>query len=500
MLALASCGGDSGGDGGGGGTPANQAPRFSSPAAATIAENAGAAYQASATDPDGDALSFAIAGGADAARFALTPAGALSFVTPPNFEAPADANGDNVYLVSLSVSDGRLSDTLNVEISVTNSKEGIRVRRVATGFSQPLYVAALPGDRRVLVLEKTGNIMLFDPVTGGRQLFMDATLAKDTVGQLVPDFSSDGERGLLGIALSPNWQTDGQFFLYSTNRNGHILVRRFRRGSNGLGDPQTQSVELFIPHPQFSNHYGGWMGFGPDGFLYIATGDGGGAGDPLDNARNSHSQLGKILRAQINPDPFAGATNVYLLPAPGNPFLSGGGDRFVYALGFRNPFRASFFAGGLLIGDVGQDMVEEIDLLTAAERGGNFGWPFREGTRAFRSGPAPAGLVDPVAEYLHGSGPREGRTITGGHVYRGPVASLRDQYVFADFINGNIWSVPAALLVRGQTLASSRFERRNEDFAPDIGTIDQIASFGEDNSGNLYLVGLDGEIYQVGAA
>jgi glucose/arabinose dehydrogenase len=500
LLVATSCGGGGGGSGGGGGgTPANQGPRFTSIGSASVVENVSAAYQANASDADGDPLTFSIAGGADSGRFTITTSGALAFASPPNFELPADANGDNIYEVALGVSDGRLSDTINLQVTVTNSKEGIQVRRLATGFDQPLFVAPIPGDRRVLVLEKSGNVMLFDPGNGSRFLFLDASLALGT-GGLARNISTAGEGGLLGIALAPDFQTTGIFVTYSTLANGDIVIRRFRTGSNGLGNPLSQEVILTIPHPQFTNHYGGWMGYGPDGFLYVATGDGGGAGDPLNNSQNTNSRLGKILRINLPADPFAGASPNFGSPAPGNPFLAGGGDPYVYAYGFRNPFRASFFAGGLLIGDVGQDRVEEIDLLGEADKGGNFGWPWREGTEAFRNGNAPSGLVPPVAEYAHGSGPREGRTVTGGYVYRGPVASLQGQYVFADYITGNIWSVPAALLVRGQTLVSSRFERRNADFAPDIGTIDQIASFGEDSSGNLYIVGLDGEIYQVTAA
>jgi glucose/arabinose dehydrogenase len=498
LAVLASCGGGDGGSGGGGGgTPANSAPRFSSAASASVVENATSAYQATATDADGDALTFTLAGGADAARFTLSSSGLLQFVSPPDFEQPADADGDNVYLVTLSVSDGRLSDTLNLQVTVTNSREGIQVRRVATGFDQPVFVAPVPGERRVFVLEKTGDIWLLDPATGTKAIFMDATLVPDGAGGLVRNFSSAGEGGLLGLAVHPDYVNNGIFVTYSTDRNGDIVVRRFRRIGASAGDPRSQVTILTIPHPQFTNHYGGWMSFGPDGFLYISTGDGGGAGDPLNNSQNTNSRLGKILRASIPVDPFAGASPTFVAPAPGNPFLAGGGDPYVYAYGFRNPFRASFFSGGLIVGDVGQDAVEEIDLLTAADRGGNFGWPFREGTHVFRQGTPPAGLTDPVTEYLHGNGPRQGSTVIGGYVYRGPIASLRDRYVFADFIDGNIWTVPAALLVRGQILSSARFERRNPDFAPETGTIDQIVSFGEDEAGNLYIVDLDGDIFEV---
>ena len=162
----------------------------------------------------------------------------------------------------------------------------------------------------------------------------------------------------------------------------------------------------------------------------------------------------------------------------------------------RNPFRASFHGATLIIGDVGEGAVEEVDMLTTTQPGVNFGWRFKEGTQPYR-GTAPGGLTDPVAEYGHGSGPRQGNSITGGYVYRGPVASLQGQYVFADFISNNIWSVPFSSLVPGQTLGSSRFARRNEDFVPDVGTIGSIASFGEDSAGNLFLVGIRGDIFMV---
>ena len=151
-----------------------------------------------------------------------------------------------------------------------------------------------------------------------------------------------------------------------------------------------------------------------------------------------------------------------------------------------------------MIGDVGQGAIEEIDAVTTAQPGLNFGWRFLEGTQPY-TGAAPAGLTPPIAEYGHGSGPRQGRSITGGYVYRGPVTSLTGQYVFADFVSGNIWSVPFASFAVGQTLPSSRFARRNEDFTPDAGTLSSVASFGEDSAGNLFIVSISGDIFMVRA-
>ncbi|MGZ8350458.1 MAG: PQQ-dependent sugar dehydrogenase [Allosphingosinicella sp.] len=497
LLLLTACGG--GGGGGAPAPPANRAPQFTSAATVSVPENGGNAYQATATDPDGGSLTFTISGGADGARFAISAGGLLSFVSAPNFEASADADANNVYVVELRVSDGQASTTIIVQVTVTNDREGIRVRRVVTGLNQPLYVAPIPGDNRVFVLEKGGDVLLLDPATGTRVRFLSAADLRDPIGGgTFTSISTDGERGALGLAVAPNYQTNGEIFAYVTNADGDIEIRQFVRSSTGVG-PAGGSVLVRIEHSQFNNHNGGWLGFGPDGHLYVATGDGGGAGDPQDNAQNTNSLLGKILRYMRNPDPFAGASPVFWIPATGNPFLGGGGAREVFAYGLRNPFRASFHNDALLIGDVGQDTVEEIDLLRTLDAGANFGWPFREGTRAFR-GVAPAGLTVPVTEYFHGTGAREGRTVTGGYVYRGPAASLAGQYVFGDFSTGAIWTVPYATLQLGQTLAASRYERRNEDFTPDFGTINQIVSFGEDAAGNLYIVDFDGEVFIVGAS
>lgn len=483
---LAACGGS-----GDGGTPppppqgTNRAPQFTSPAAASVVENMLSAYQASASDPDGNALTFTISGGSDAARFTITAAGALAFAAAPDFDLPGDTDGNNVYDVQLTVSDGSASATQAVSITVTNSREGIAVRRIATGFVQPLYVAPIPGSGDVWVLEKAGRIWRVNPATGNRSLAATVT-----------DISTDGERGLLAITASDDFtETGGSVLILVTAANGNVEVRNIFIGV-APPSPSPASVILSIPHPNFNNHNGGWLGFGPDGLLYVTTGDGGGAGDPGNNAQNPASQLGKVLRLQRNPNPLGGGPFQPFIPAPGNPFIGGGGDPFVYALGLRNPFRASFSGNRLIIGDVGQDAIEEISMLTTTQPGINFGWRFREGTRTF-SGNPPAGLTPPVAEYSHGPGPRQGESVTGGYVYRGPVASLSGNYVFGDFISGNLWTLPLSELVAGQTQSSSRFRQRNLDFAPDAGTIGAPVSFGEDSSGNLYIVDFDGELFVV---
>jgi glucose/arabinose dehydrogenase len=482
-LILTACGGSGSGSGSNNPPPsANNPPSFTSLQTASVLENSAAAYQAAANDPEGNALTFSINGGADALRFAITPAGALSFSAAPDFDLPGDADGDNVYAVQIRVSDGTNSVIQPVNITVSNSREGIAVRRIATGFSQPLFVSAIPGDSRVYVVEKTGGVHLLDPVTGTRSQVL-------TVGNL----STNGERGLLGLAPLPDHASSRKLLAVATAPDGAVEVREYT-----LGLPQSSTsyiTALSTPHAEFSNHNGGWIGFGPDGYAYVGIGDGGGSGDPGNNAQNVNNRLGKILRLAINPN-ASGAGNPAYIAAPGNPFINGGGDPWIFAYGLRNPFRASFFNDRLIIGDVGQGAVEEIDMVATNQPGRNFGWRFLEGTQAF-NGTAPGGLAAPVTEYRHGSGAREGNSVTGGYVYRGPIASLRGRYIFGDFVNGNLWSIAFTSFADGQTVASSRFERRNEDFAPDVGTINQLASFGEDSAGNLFIVDLDGDIFML---
>lgn len=492
LLAAACGGGGNGGGGGGGGS--NSAPVFTSAQTATVAENTGGTiYTATASDPDGDTPTFSIAAGADGAAFQITPAGALSFRSPPDFEAPADGDRDNVYQVTIAASDGQASATRTVAITVTNAVGGgFAVRRVGAGFDQPVFLTAMPdGSGRVLVVERGGRIRILDPATGA----IAGTPFLDITGQV----STSGERGLLAVALAPDYAASGEAYVYLTTLDGTIQLRRYTSpaGNRNVLDPGSADVLLAIAHPR-TNHNGGWLGFDEDGLLYMATGDGGGSGDPDGNGQNRSTLLGKMLRLDVSRDDFPGDTSRdYGIP-PANPFAGGGGAGEVWLYGLRNPFRNSFdrATGELWIGDVGQGAREEIDRVLTSETGLNLGWAAYEGTLQF--GPsAVAGVTMPVAQYDHGSGPLEGNSITGGFVYRGPVEALQGLYVFADFISGNLWTVPIADLPRGQTASASAFTNRNAAFDPDAGSLTQVTSFGEDEAGNLYIVSFGGEVFVI---
>jgi glucose/arabinose dehydrogenase len=492
---VAACGGGTSGTPPPPPPPGNRAPAFTSAATANAPENtSGAIYTATATDADGNALSFSLSGGADRARFAITAGGALSFAAPPDFEVPADADQNNVYLVQISVSDGITSTTLDLAVTVTNvGPDAFHVTRVGAGFASPLYLTRVPdGSGRVFVVERGGLIRILNPATGA--------IAATPFLNVSTQISTDGERGLLGFAPAPDFTASGTFYIFMTNASGQIEIRRYRTlaGNRDQADPTSVDVILAIDHP-LNNHNGGWLDFGPDSLLYMGIGDGGGAGDTPNNAQNVNVLLGKILRIDVGgTDAFpSDPLRDYAIPA-GNPFAATGGRPEIWAYGLRNPFRNSFdpLTQNLWIGDVGQGAVEEVDLLRPSDAGANFGWHILEGTHAFTGSVIP-GLVPPVAEYLHGSGPREGDTITGGLVYRGPVEALRGQYVFGDFIDGNLWSIPIAQVSLGTTIASSQFILRRTDFTPNAGAINNPVAFGTDQAGNLYIVDFDGEIFRI---
>lgn len=498
VVLFASCGG---GDGVSGSiNVGNLPPSFTSPTSVSVPEDTtGVIYTATARDMNNDPLTFSLLGGPDGGFFSMTPSGGLSFSSPPDFEVPGDVGGDNTYDVQIGVSDGFVTTAMFVAVTVTDRESvNFRVRRVIAGLPSPVFVAGVPDNSgRVFVGELAGRIRMLNPSNG--------TLSVAPFLDLRTQLSTNGERGLLGFATAPDYAATGVFYVFVTDPVGTIEVRRYRRSASDpdVADPATMEVILRQPHP-LANHNGGWIGFGPDGMLFVAIGDGGGSGDPDNNAQNLQTWLGKILRIDVSGDDFPGdAERNYAIPED-NPFATTGGLPEIWAYGLRNPFRASVYvppsqpgAGVLIIGDVGQDLVEEIDV--AVEGGQNFGWSVREGTRQFK-GPDSALFTSPAAEYLHGTGTRNGDTVIGGLIYRGPVELLRDLYFFGDFIRGNLWTIPRAALFGTTTVPSASFTVGNTRYAPDLGAMNNIVAFGEDQQFNLYIVDMDGEIFVIEAA
>lgn len=474
----------------------NAAPSFTSSATSSVAEDTNNAfYTAAANDSDGDMLTFSISGGSDSALFTITNAGALSFAAPPNFESPRDTDRNNIYDLTLSVSDGGASDTLSLSVSVTDGPEPYRLTRIASGLAAPLFLAGRPGQNDVFVTERNGVIQLLAPSTG--------TVAATPFLDISATVGTTGEGGLLGFAVAPDYETSGTFFVHVTNLSGNTEIRRYQRSTvnPNTADPASADVIFRLFQPA-SNHNGGWIGFGTDGFLYIALGDGGGAGDPFNNGQDTSTLLGSLLRIDPFSDDFpADPLRDYAIPAT-NPFVGSAGADEIFAYGLRNPFRSSLDrdTGDIYLGDVGQGDIEEVDLVPVGDTSGlNFGWPAREGTQTEQGADDPS-FTAPIAEYEHGSGPRQGNSITGGNVYRGPISALEGRYFFADFVSGNVWSIPVSDISQGSTVSSDDFILETDVLAPDAGSLSNIVSFGEDNDGNLFILTIGGDVFQIVAA
>ncbi|ESQ81087.1 PQQ-dependent sugar dehydrogenase [Asticcacaulis sp. YBE204] len=485
-LVLTGCGGggSGGGSGGGGG---GSAPVFSSATTASTPENSTATVYTAAATGSGT-VTYGLTAAGDSALFSINATtGALTFRAAPNFEAPRDGNRDNIYVVTITAANSVGTTSLTVSVSVTDRPGRVALRRVGAGFTEPLFLAGR-GDSsgRVLVVQKGGLIRVLDPLTGT----IEATPFLD----VRPEIATDSERGLLGLALAPDFATSNIFYVFLTATNGDVQVRRYTAsatGASGAGD-----IILSVPHP-IGNHNGGWIGFDRNGLLVVAIGDGGGAGDPSGNAQNRNVLLGKMLRIDVRGDSYPlDASRDYMIPAA-NPFALTGGAPEIWHWGLRNPFRNSFDreTGHVYIGDVGQGAVEEIDFAPLSSPGLNYGWNVLEGTQAYAGG-STTGLTPPVAQYAQGTGPLQGKSVTGGYVYRGPVVALRGQYVFGDFVNARLWTIPVTSFIQGTTLTNASFTDRTTTFAPATGsTLGNIPSFGEDDFANLYVVDYDGDIF-----
>ncbi|HET7417566.1 MAG TPA: PQQ-dependent sugar dehydrogenase [Solirubrobacterales bacterium] len=349
-------------------------------------------------------------------------------------------------------------------LATASAAQALSVRQVGN-FDEPIYLTSDPGNpERLFVVERGGAVVLLE--AGGLRTFADISSKVSTVG----------EGGLLSIALAPDFDSSGRFYLGYTDAEGNIHVGEMVASGTSAPLSTLRDVIAPIPHPEDSNHYGGQLQFGPDGALYVSTGDGGDANDSHENAQDPTRLLGKILR---------------ITPAPGQ--LS---TPVVWSLGLRNPFRFSFdrSTGAMLIGDVGQGAREEVDYASsaAAAQGANYGWNCMEGTLP---GPAtdpqcltnPGPFVPPIFEYPHadpGTGAAHGCAIIGGYVARGPgMGDLSGRYLYGDLCEGDI---------RSFSLSSPQTSDRDEGLH-----IGELNSFGQDSCGRLYAISGGGPVFRL---
>lgn len=391
---------------------------------------------------------------------------------------------DETFSVTLSqavnaiVADGQAVGTIQND-DRPPLPSSISLQSFATGLTNPVdIVAAADGSNRLFVVEQAGRI---------RIVAADGSVESTPFLDIRDRVRSGGEQGLLSLAFPPDFATKQHFYVYYTNQAGNIVISRFRLTA-GVADPSSEQIILTVPHPQFSNHNGGKLAFGRDGYLYISIGDGGGGGDPFNNAQNPQLFLGKILRLDVESSTSA----PYAIPSS-NPFTAPTDptDRVrdeIWALGLRNPWRISFDrqTADLYIADVGQGSREEVNFQSATSPGGeNYGWRILEGTLPYSTGDT-TGLIAPIVEYDH-SAATGGFSITGGYVYRGNTyrTAFDGLYFYGDFVNGRIWAA--------QPTETGQWQSQLVLDSPH-----GISTFGEDAQGELYLADYgSGTLYRV---
>ena len=341
---------------------------------------------------------------------------------------------------------------------------------ISTGLNSPIqFVNAADGSNRIFIVEKGGTIRLYN----GNYTFVSVFLT-------ITGISTAGEQGLLSLAFSPNYKTNGFFFVYYVNASGNLELARYKVSANAtLADTASKVVVLTIPHPTNANHNGGELHFGSDGYLYLSTGDGGGGGDVPNNAQNTTVLLGKMLRLAVN----TSATAPFYTITTGNPY-----NNEIYALGLRNPFRWSFDrqTNDMWIGDVGQDTYEEINYRAAAKTlGANYGWRCYEANATFNTSGCldASNYVFPVYNYPTQN---PAASIVGGVVYRGNnYLALKGYYISADFYSGNFYLIIPNNSGGWTTTIQSALPTG-------------IADFGESENGELFAVSLTGNtVYRI---
>ena len=349
------------------------------------------------------------------------------------------------------------------------ARVAVAVEPAVDGFDAPLAITnAGDGSNRIFVAQQGGQI----------RIVRDGALVPEPFLDIADRISRGGERGLLGVAFHPDYPGDPRIFVHYTDQQGDTRVSSFRVPADtpDRADAASEQLILTVNQP-FANHNGGALAFGSDGFLAIALGDGGGGGDPEDNAQNLRTHLGKILRIDVDE---GNADRAYGVPAD-NPWAAGqdGNLPEIWLTGLRNPWRLSVdrATGDLWIGDVGQNKWEEIDVQRAGQPGGtNFGWNRTEGNHCFRNACEDPGLQPPVTEY----GREGGCTVIGGYVYRGTAqTALVGGYVFGDYCSGLLWAIDPAT-----------DEFRTPTVVGEMGA--GLSAFGEDEAGELYAADLNG--------
>ncbi|WP_209349241.1 PQQ-dependent sugar dehydrogenase [Pontixanthobacter sp. CEM42] len=466
-LLLGSCGG-----GGSSPTPTpppaavNNAPQFTSTGNASANENsAGIVYNASGSDADGDAITFSISGGEDASQFQISPSGQLRFVSAPNFENPSDANGDNSYQVTLSVSDGQANASLNLSLQVDNIADAARLTRIGAGLGDVVSMSAAPAGDVLIVANSSGDVFEVDPGTG--------TVLN--TGNILNEPGTGDYRILTLAPLGEYRENSRRVFALIIGFGGNLFIRRYTKNP-GLWSSHRDDVGAAVINPDIAANLVASSVMAPDGSVYIMAGDGGAS----DRAQDG-GPLGGIIRVLRNPNTFSGAGVVFFVSEKlGN--------------GLHAPTGGSFIGDTLIFSDTGDTQFDELNRLEPMMGQMNFGWPFKEGRTTVSQG-ATGDLVEPVLEFDRAAGAMAAQPIVAGQYYEGPLVSLNERFVSAT-ADGRFFVAKLGDLQAGSVSTNDQFSEVINEFQTDAGTLDEVIAITLLGS-TLCVLDADGEVYRV---
>ncbi len=403
----------------------------------------------------------------------------LTDLAPGTYTITAEtaASGTTRYTAAPATQTVTVAAGANAAATVTYTSVAVMLSlQEVTSLPGAVFLTSPANDPRQFIVTRSGRIHVRQNGALLPTPFLDVSTRVAT----------NGEGGLLSIAFHPQYASNGYFFLYYTDSANNIIIerRQVSSGNPNVADPAAALEIIRIPHPNYDNHFGGTVSFGPDGYLYLATGDGGGGGDPQRNAQNMNSLLGKMLRIDVN-----GATTAqrYTIPANNPPVSVSGARPEIWASGLRNPWRFAFDTDALYIADVGQGQREEVNIVGLTQGNLNYGWNVLEGSKCYNATSCETtGFTPPAFEYEHNTGPIQGCSITGGYVYRGKaIPELAGRYFYSDYCGGFLRSfVRSGIIVTEQALWP-------------VAKVGNVVSFGRDSDGELYMIAEGGKVYKI---
>lgn len=447
-------------------TPANRAPSFTSATTTSVSENsAGTIYTATASDADGDNLTFSISGGADAGLFAISSNGNLSFVRSPNFESPGDANGDNSYEITIAVSDGRASDSLNLSVQVTNLADAARLTRIATITGTPVSLMATAENNLLVAANANGVVFEINPSSG----------ATANIGRVFDAYLTSPNYRLLSLAPSGDYANSREVFtVFVREADGFVDIDQFSRAqatwTNNSGGIRGEAISPSIAANLQASGF-----LAPDGSAYFAISDGG-----APDLAAQDGLVGNLVHVRDNPNIYGGASVIF--------FVADTVGRVLH-----HPTGGSFVQDTLLFSDAGATQFDEVNRFSIGSAIQDYGWPFREGLTTARNG-GPSDIIDPVFVFDRVAANADQSKIVAGQYYEGVLSELDKRFVFATQ-DGRFFTIALSDLESGDLSTLDQAKEIENEFQTNAGSLDSLVAIASAN-GSLFILDSDGEVFR----